>query len=511
MKTSDRDGKKGRAALEHPWVSLHTLNTPALQHNMAYLEMYAPELKSLIHNALQTESLWLQEEDGLIRGKSRSQGETWLFGGTDVHEELHAIRHELVVTPRELGLLVLHGNAIGYTLAHVIPRLHKNPHLHVLVYESSPARIYACLALLDIRSSLATGRLHFAYGESRISSVCQAIEQLKLLEVQPAYLLNGPEVAERIDPSYFALALQERYKAYRVEMDRLRVELVERAEMKIINTVSRVLLIDCWPGAPGEAHTRAIQNALHQRGLATRYLVLNRYQIDAFGEASWRSIEPQILRILREFSPELVISYGYHAPKFLRKEWFEASGAVWLQAVSNIAYYDTAYYPGEQTALIEEHLIPYFQKRGAPHPFFIPLMADYVAERPLPTSRQIPIVFVGNSLGLAPPAVQEFFARWAGRDDLIEAIRAAEAELGVFSPEKNLYQYLVQNRLPQLESEAEEYAIFRYLLCQGSAARRRTVLERIAGMGLHLFGGDWKAYLPPESPLHGGFRGYLPM
>jgi hypothetical protein len=161
--------------------------------------------------------------------------------------------------------------------------------------------------------------------------------------------------------------------------------------------------------------------------------------------------------------------------------------------------------------LIEENLIPYFKKRGAPRPFFVPIMADYTADQPTPTTRQAPIVFVGNSLGLAEPAVQEFMQRWRGRERLAQVIRQAEAELSVLDPAKNLYQCMDETEFPQLESEEEEYAIFRYLLCQGSAARRTRLLESIAGLGLQLFGGDWNTYLPQNSPLRQCYRGYLPM
>ena len=467
----------------------------------------------MVHNALDTEDVLLQEVDGLIRCRVMNKGiESWIFGSGNCREELQQIRSQVAGIPPETALLILNGNSIGYVLAQVIPQFLRNPDLRILIHEPVSARLYACLAMIDLRAALGTGRLHFFIGESGIPSIIESFKKWNLFGFQPFYILNAPEATFPIDREQFVQVYDQEFRKHEEQQKTLSIRLENRRkEINSTKKIERIFLIDCWPGAPGEAHLKAIQNALHRRGMQTEYVVLNRYQIDGFEKEYRRMIQPGIQATLDRFHPDVVISYGYHAPKFLDQEWFDRSGAVWVQSVSNIAYYDTRYYSGERTVLIEDNLIPYFKKRGAHHPFFVPIMADYVSAQPVQTSRQIPIIFIGNCLGLAPKAAGEFITRWQGRDSLVNYIKQAEGVLGDFNSKTNLYDYLRENPMPQIAGEEEEYAVFRYLLCQGSAARRRKLLEKIVLLGLQLFGGDWPAYLPPDSPLHACFRGYLPL
>ena len=275
--------------------------------------------------------------------------------------------------------------------------------------------------------------------------------------------------------------------------------------------IRRVLLIDCWPGAPGQKHIQAIEHALQRRRVAARTLTFDRYQIEAQGDAYRRFIEPQLLKALHAFQPHLVVSYGYHGSQLVRDDLFHAAPARWLQMVSNICYYNTQYYENEHTGLIEENLIPLFRKRGAPHPFFIPLMADYVLPQPVATSRNLPILFVGNSLALAPAEREALLAGWRDRPALCRYVQESLASLSRVECPTNMYQLLREHPIPQIETLEEEYAVFRFLLCEASAARRCRVLELLVPFGLALFGGDWSNALTPESPLLGCLRGRLPI
>ncbi|MBD3267205.1 glycosyltransferase [bacterium] len=497
--------------MNNPWVPLSSLDTPALRNNQACIKTLAPELQAIVAKAGQAESLVLQQDKGTVRCRAESPSPEWIVGERDSQEDVQDIRNLVQSIPPETRLLVLHGNAAGYVLAHMLTQFQQNPALRIVVYEPTAARVLACLALVDLSSALQTGRLHFVVGPSRLENLMQGIHQYGLLDHDPVYLLNAPEIKEAIPQETFRTQYQNASKKVKKQSAEIFSAFQQRKESVQQETIERVLLLDCWPGAPGEAHLRAIQTALESRGVQTQYHVLNRYQIEAFDEEYRRVIQPQILTLLHRFAPQMVISYGYHAPKFIKEEWYEASNAIWLQAVSNIAYHDTVYYENEKTALIEENLIPYFLKRGAGCAFFVPIMADYVTPQPARTNRRAPIVFVGNSLGLTQHAVAEFMQQWKGRDRLIQSIREAEADVSAFHPHKNLYQCMKDFGFTQLESAEEEYCIFRYLLCQGSASRRKNLLERIAHLGLHLFGGDWPGYLPKDSPLHSCFQGYLPM
>ncbi|MDX9753558.1 MAG: glycosyltransferase, partial [bacterium] len=74
----------------------------------------------------------------------------------------------------------------------------------------------------------------------------------------------------------------------------------------------------------------------------------------------------------------------------------------------------------------------------------------------------------------------------------------------------NLYDYLAHNPLPQVECPREGYEIFRYLLCQATAARRKRLLEAVARWGLALYG-NWRDSVSYNSSLREGLKGPLPI
>ncbi|MEW6234577.1 MAG: glycosyltransferase [Candidatus Omnitrophota bacterium] len=491
------------------WVPLGKLLTPQLQQNLSYLEFMIPELHQLAQNALASEALLFQNQEGLIRCRTDADPPQWIFGGENSAKELERIREKIQSAIKGASLVILAGSAAGYAIAEIIPAILSDSSLRVVAVEPSAARIRAYLTLLDARTALDTGRLHFVVGEMSVKGLIEAIRPFHLWEYENVSLYRSPEIAE--------ISEGEFEEHYRKECEIARAQrFAVLASMNPVShesgrTIERVLLLNCWPGAPGEAHIQAIHRALQARGVKSAVLPFNRYRIEGQGDEYRRLMEPRLLDALEKTRPDLIVSYGYHGHQLAQRDLFAASGAVWLQTVSNIAYYDTEFYHAEHTALIDRHLISIFARRGAPHPFFAPLMADYASPRPMPTNRQFPIVFVGNSLGLSPQAASEFFNRWRGRDGLLDYIKRAETALSAFDPDINLYQTMSAEPPPQIGGLEEEYAVFRYLLCQGSAARRRRLLERIAPLGLVLFGGDWANYLPPDSPLRGCLRGHLPL
>ncbi len=490
------------------WISLKALQTPILQQNLTYLAARNTELLELIQSSAGSEFLLFQKQGGFFLCKTNEPSPRWIFGGTNPRQEFEQISRELTNIPPGRELLVLLGNAAGYVLSMLIPRLLESRQLRILIIEPDAARIRACFALLDLRAGLETGRLHFAVSDPQLQNILATCEHFNLLGAKKPVLYIAPEMRYvRLDS--FEQEYRRESNGWEIKRNKQIERLAKNHDTNL--DFNRVLLIDCWPGAPGSAHIHAIHNALKKRGIESRIQTLNRYRIEAHEEEYRRLIEPSLSSSMASFRPQLVISYGYHAPKIIHREIYEASGITWLQVVSNIAYHDTRYFSNEHTALIEKGLIPYFQRRGAPHPFFVPLMADFVANQPTPTNRQIPIVFVGNSLGLSPQAVTEFFQLWSGRDELINYILKAEKALSHFELQENLYGYLNSNPIPQIQDESEEYAVFRYLLCQASAARRRYLLERITPFGLAIWGGDWRGYLPKESILNRCLKGPLPL
>ncbi len=490
------------------WVSLDQINTPNLQRNLAYLQVMDGDLCQRLQTQYHDEPLEFQNQAGFIRCRVKEEPPRWLLGKNHLESEIQTIRKQVRQRAEEANVILLLGNALGYALAELLPLIVQNPGLRVFVVERSYARLRACLAFLDIRAAYESGRLALTVGEPSTRGVIEAVRPFSPWRLEEPAVYCPPE-----DGWNEIESLRKQWREEKCNYVHSRQSVIEtvaaRAYQEEITT--RVLLLDCWPGAPGEAHIRAIQRALKQRGIEAPVIPFNRYLIERHGVEYRRRMEGKLLQAFEEVQPQWVLSYGYHGHQLVEPALMEKSGAVWLQVVSNIAYFDTTYSPIEHSALIERRLIPSFQKRGADHPFFVPLMADYSSPHPLPTNRAIPILFVGNSLGLPPSAVSEFMQRWQGREALVAYIQKAEQELSSFDSQLNLYDYLEDSPPPQLQSLEEEYAVFRYLLCQASAARRKKLLEKLLPCGLVLYGGDWENYLPSDSPLRACLKGPLPM
>lgn len=500
---------KGNRRLQNEWISLQQLDTPILKNNLTALSVMNAGFLDRIRNTTIQSTLVLQQKEGCILCRTLAPEPEWLFGESDPRRELFAIRDEVLEQTKNASLIVLAGSTIGYALGYLLPQLTARSDLCIIVVEPYPDRVYAVLALLAMQKALYTGRLHFAVSDLSLEGVLEAIEPFNLWNRESVTIYFARENKPLFDPDDFYANYRERSRKKNQIRDSFIKELKQRPAVKERKIIKNVLLLDCWPGAPGGVHIAAIQKELDTLSVETRTLTLERYRMDAHTPEYRRVLEPKLFALLESFQPDLVLSYGYHAPRFVSEDVYESLQSLWLQVVSNIAYFDTHYYPGECTASIEKNLIPYFQRRGAHHPFFVPLMADFTADSLPQTDRRFPIVFVGNSLGMSPQAVAEFRDARKEKERLLAYIDRAEKELGEFDPDINLYNYIDRNPIPQVASEEESYPIFRYLLNQGSAARRRRLLEKLVPYGLILFGGDWQAYLPPESPLHGCLKGYL--
>ena len=493
------------------WIPLAALKTPVLLQNLAYLRIIGSEVLPLLADADSSENLFFQNQDGIIRCRTGENPPQWLVGRSDPKAELEALRREMEGIPNDFTLLVMAGNRIGYSLAHLLPRLAENPDRRILVVEPSADRVLACFALVELHPALKSGRLHFSVSSITPDGLRDAVDQCNLWGFSNVVFHASPEIQSEIVAQDWVADYHresERKAQQRLEVVERFSQVVRKKDRKIIKTI---LLIDFWTGAPGSAHLHALQRALKTFPVRTQLFPLNRYRIQDQGAEYRRLFEPQLLKVMESLQPDLILSYAHHAPQLVAQELYDSLKVTWLQAISTIAYFDTTFYAGEHTAVLEKHMIPNLQRWGAPHVFHIPIMADYVADQPTQTNGRLPIVFVGNSLGLSPEAVAQFFNRWAGRDALIRYLHEAEAALSRFDPSKHLYQYLNENPVPQITGEEEYFAVYRYLLCQASAARRCCLLEKIMPLGLHIFGGDWDNYLLPQSPLRACLRGYLPL
>lgn len=497
------DNQQGSA-----WLRLGELQSQHIQNVMYYLQSRKHDLLRVIQQPGNPELLEFCRQGGSICCRSLGETTQWVVGEQNADQEIAAYRQALRAQLPQKGLVVLVGGTIGYGVAELIPPVLNYPNFSAVVVEPSKERMLAGMHFVDLQAAFQSERFYYAVSNPDADAIVAEMQKLHLMDHDSIHVIVAPELSNRIEAESIQQCYEQKSLAWRQERDN-RLQILRSLSIPSPR-VQKALLIDSWQHAPGSIHLQAIGNFLQQRGVQIKLISLNRYRFDA-GNEYRRHVEPQILEILEQFQPDLVLSYGYHAPHFVSQDVFDSYGAHWVQVVTNVAYYDETQYAGEHTIVMDERLIPHFTSRGYENMHFIPLMADYTAETPTPTNRNIPIVFVGNSLGLPPASVQQFFAQWQGRPELIQSIRDAEAALSDFDRQENLYDYLAKNPMPQVETVQEEYQVFRYLLCQGSAARRKAILERLAPLGLVLFGGDWDGYLPKDSLLRGCLRGTVPV
>ena len=249
---------------------------------------------------------------------------------------------------------------------------------------------------------------------------------------------------------------------------------------------------------------------MRRTGIATRRFTLEGYRFDIMGKEVQRLYLRELCSTLSAFDPDWILSYAYHAPQILPRDTFHEIGVPWVQVVSNLVYYDEGYFENEHVAVCERNLIPHYRKRGADHVFAVPLMANFCPEEPVATDGSLPVVFVGNSLGLNSIAVDAWRRKWSRRARLLPYVEEALQELGDFDRQVHIFQTLDTHPIPDVENEREHFEVYRYLLCQATDARRRRLLEALAPFGLVVYG-NWEDRLPPDSPLHPCLRGFLPI
>lgn len=490
------------------WVPLQQIRTPQQQSNAGFLQSRQHELLALVQSAPTSEPLEYQKQGRAIRCRVAVEPPQWIIGERDAAEEERAIRDRVKQQAPESGLLVMIGGAAGYGAAAAAALVMQRPNVRVVVVEPTPARILSALTLVDLAAALATERLHFVASAIDPASVLDALKPYQLYEHETPVVMISPELHGRISADDLLASWPTKCSEIISEIGEQTKRIQRDASPA---TVKTVMLANCWQGAPGELHLQSIERYLSEWGIKTHWFILNRYRMDAAAHEFRRYAERHFLDALEKAAPDLIISYGYHAPQMIARERFESLNIPWAQAVSNIAYHDYEQFDNELCVPIEKGLLPIFEKRGYRRQLFQPIMADFVADSPTPTNNSMPVVMVGNSLALSPEARRHFWQPLEGRPELKKYIEEAERELGDFDRQIDFYAWLTDSPPPRIEHAHEWYAVFRYLLSQATAARRRTVLEALAPLGLTLFGGDWDAYLPADSPLRGCLKGYLPI
>ncbi|MBI1388124.1 MAG: glycosyltransferase [bacterium] len=489
-----------------PWRSLDALDSPQRRANFAYLPSFAPDVWARMQDRPNDEALAVQIFAQFLRCR-RTDDQTWVFG-EDPAREMNELKSKWSRVPPEADFVIVAGTRAGYSAQAAVQWLQRFPRGRVLLIECSVARMTLCAGNADLRDALASGRLHLALAPPEPGSVLDAIRACNPRGAKQAYWVCDSKFDGVFSGDTFNAAYGELIDD--LAHERIRVIDSLNARPRANETIERVLLFDCWSQQPQHVHIQAAQTALQSRGVETRVFTLDGFRFDLHAREYRRLLEPRLLALLNEFQPQLALSYAYHAPHLFERDAFEAFNAPFIQIVSNIAHFDRTYFNGERAAVIDRGLIGLYRKRGVNDVFFLPIMADYAAERPAQSDGSMPIVFVGNSLGLNPREREALRREWARRPGLLEQIDEAEALLSSFDSGRNLYDVMESARFPSLDSPEEEYAVFRYLLCESTAARRVRLLESIAPLKPHVFG-NWEHSVTPDSPLRSCLQGPWPI
>lgn len=500
----------GSFLLNQAWIPLSRLETVPLQENLAFIRDWFPDLHQLLSSPPADENLFIQAGDGGARCRTEGPAETWIFGQNSIDDEKRALESAVSGISPECNLVVLIGSAMGWALVPLLPALAANPERKIVVLEPTKARLRACFAMHALGGALSTGRLHFDAAPPALQSLHNAINKWNLWDEDRPAVFCSPETRVGISAEAFEAFYRTNASQYAVRrrqwLDKLRHNSCRKDRKKL----ERVLLADFWPGMPQSVHLQSVQRALAGFGVKSKTLTLNPLRIEAHPGEYAREIERSVISAISNYQPCLIVSYAYHAPHLLKPEFFEAVNAPWLQVVSNIAFYDETYYPGETTAAIDRRLIPMYEARGARRAVFAPIMADYVEEIPVATTRRHPLVFVGNAMSLGERALAAFREKYAARSRFLAYLDQAERELGDFDAGLNLYDYMENNPCPQTENRRDEYEAFRYLLCQATHRRRLELLQALAPMKPAVFG-FWTDKLPSDSPINPCLFGELPI
>lgn len=477
--------------------------TPVLQANLGLLRSFDASLVDRILNEADDESLFVIPHPKFTLLSHDPEGKSYLVGGTSLPGMLQGIAHRISQCPNEKQFVVLMGSDAGYAFHAYIPAFRARKHQSVVVVESSVARLRALLSWIDIRSLLPGGRLYLSV-QPDVSMVVEYLCDHVGCRGESVHVSVSPRWPNASSLNGFEDTLAQVQNEREKQRSRIIQELQARSESSP-RVVRRTLLLDAWPQAPQTAHIQSVHEALEQKGVETMVLPLQGFRFDFHREAYHRELQPRLLNTLHEFQPDLVLSYAYHATHFVEEDVFHASGAAWVQVISNILFEDRDYYAGEHVIVNESAMKHRIPPDVSLKVAWLPLAANYVADEPVPWGYEYPLVFVGNWMGFSPEQRNEFRNRYQGRDALLAYVDESVNVLGDPDRDINLYEHVSSHPIPDVDAREEWFDVFRVLLSESTGMRRQRVLEAIADKGLVIFG-NWK-HLDPQSPLQACLRG----
>lgn len=498
----------GANRMERSWYPLHTIQTPLLQKHCDLLAVLDQPLFHTIHQKQNDEELYVTKAGALVCCRTGGEPPEYVFGEPDAQQQLQELQTTLKRGMSASRFLVVLGGACGYALQPLTTWVHHNPDTYVLWMEPGYARVAAAMRFVDLCPALATGRLQVAVGAIDEQAVLDAVERFRLWEQPTPFIVNTIHKTHdawihTFSGSFASIAGQHQERLARIIAQK------PSHNTETPSPIKKILLVDCWKNSAQHIHLNSIERALQTAGIEQKRVSIDGYRIDLPGYDHRRQAEWTLLQACEELQPDVILSYAYHAPHILRRERFEALGVPWLQVVSNLVFHDEGYYENEYVALCETGLLDEYRQRGARQIAHVPIMANYCVDEPPATDRSIPVLFVGNPLGLPPNEVNAFWKRIQQKTELTGYVKEALQVVGRFDNNTDLFAFLEENPVRQVENRNDSFLVYRFLLCQTTQMRRIELLESIAGLGLHVFG-NWQ-HLPPDSPLRACVKGFMPI
>ncbi|MFH1738973.1 MAG: glycosyltransferase [bacterium] len=490
-----------------PWIPLAELSPLCLDRNIEILRSIEPEFVRDIPLLKNRRDILLQRVGDYFRCKVGGSGERWVFGKDGIENEIKRYEGALGKVLPNCRNLFLVGSALGYPLVWIQKIVLNTPDLHIVLCEPDPSLLLAAFCVVDLRGYLASARYHQYLGPWTPEGMRDWLGRAGLSAPERTRTLlcstdsPSPEALRFTDsiPSLLENSVQETNRRWG--------RVVERSQMPKDRRIRKILFLNAWSQLPSGIHIRAIREACERLGLGVSQFDVTRHLLDREPEAYRSRIAADLLDLLDSFQPDALLSLSYNRSSFLDPSVKDRLGIPLFQYVTTILYQRRDFSPGDLPVVAEGGLVDRLKRFGASEPVFRIMAADDIAP-PGNRMENGRVIFVGSSLGLDPVKRKRFDEEWKSREKLRAFLDTAAEEISHCGSKRTLYD-IVSGDIPQVDSEEDEYDVFDYLLCEGSARRRIQILEALVPLGLEIYGGDWEYILPPNHPLRGCLRGVL--
>ncbi len=508
-----------------PWISLADFVPRCLELNLEYLRVTEPEFVRDIPRLKNRRDILLQQTGEYFRCKTVPGAERWIFGQSGVDAEIKRYDQALSRILPECRNLFLMGSALGYPLVWIRRYFLDNPTLRVVLCEPDPSVLLTAFCVTDLRAYLSSPRFFLYLGPWTHHDLECFLSRAGLTAPERTRVLicsgdppapNVMPVIEKIPEMIHSVFQKTEQRWNRVaqrqsETSPPRLGGTQRGLNDVVCMTSpvirRILFLNAWSALPSGIHIRAIREACVRIGLEVSQFDVTRLLMEREPEAYRSRIAADLLDRMESFQPDALVSLGYNRLSFFQPEVCERLRIPLFQYVTTILYRRRDFLDTDRVIVAERHLIERLQRLGAQGPIFRSMASDDL-EPPQGLGETGKVLFVGNSLAPDPNKRRRLEEKWRSRPGFLNSLNEMAEEISHIESKHNLYD-MMRSHFQGIDDD-EEYDIFDYLLCEGSARRRIRILEKLIPLGLEIYGGDWDYTLPGEHPLRACLRGVLP-